>query len=273
VDEARARGDGRTVAERLSELADALLQLERMSEAEAVAREAVSLVDASGWRSLELVLPHAIAAEIFARIGTADAEAALTAAEQFAEQQDDGLARPALLRARGLFEVARGRRSAGLSALEASATQARAQGALIQLGRTLSAFRLVVRAGGDSTFLSATENELIQVVQRIGPEVQRLPWAAVRQVVVPPRIGKSAEVGPVAVLTRREREVAALVAQGLTDRQIADALVITEGTVGVHLGHILNKLGFHSRAQLAAWATQHRVAAGAATLTTRDSGC
>jgi non-specific serine/threonine protein kinase len=58
-------------------------------------------------------------------------------------------------------------------------------------------------------------------------------------------------------LTRREREVAALVARGQTDRQIAEALVITEGTVGVHLGHIFVKLDLHSRAQLAVWAAEH----------------
>jgi DNA-binding CsgD family transcriptional regulator len=55
-------------------------------------------------------------------------------------------------------------------------------------------------------------------------------------------------------LTAREREVAALVARGFTNRQIAEALVITEGTAGSHLEHILAKLGFRSRAQIAAWA-------------------
>jgi predicted ATPase/DNA-binding CsgD family transcriptional regulator len=57
-------------------------------------------------------------------------------------------------------------------------------------------------------------------------------------------------------LTRREREVAALVARGLTDRQIAETLVITEGTVGVHLSNIFTKLDLHSRAQLAVWAAE-----------------
>ena len=49
------------------------------------------------------------------------------------------------------------------------------------------------------------------------------------------------------------RHLAALIAEGLTDRQIAERLVITEGTAGVHVSHILDKLGFHSRAQVAAW--------------------
>jgi DNA-binding CsgD family transcriptional regulator len=55
-------------------------------------------------------------------------------------------------------------------------------------------------------------------------------------------------------LTLRQREVAALVAQGRTNRQIGEALVITEGTARVHVEHILAKLGLHSRAQLAGWA-------------------
>ncbi len=59
------------------------------------------------------------------------------------------------------------------------------------------------------------------------------------------------------LLTRREREVAALVAAGRTDRQIAEQLVITEGTVGVHLTNIFSKLDLHSRAQLAVWAAEH----------------
>ena len=69
--------------------------------------------------------------------------------------------------------------------------------------------------------------------------------------VVPAAAGRSADP-----LTRREREVAALVARGLTERAIADQLMITEGTAGSHVTHILNKLGFRSRAQIAAWAVE-----------------
>ncbi len=46
-------------------------------------------------------------------------------------------------------------------------------------------------------------------------------------------------------------------ARGLTDRQVAETLVITEGTVGVHLTNIFSKLELHSRAQLAVWASEH----------------
>jgi pimeloyl-ACP methyl ester carboxylesterase/DNA-binding CsgD family transcriptional regulator len=57
-------------------------------------------------------------------------------------------------------------------------------------------------------------------------------------------------------LTRREREVATLIALGLTNRQIAEDLVIAEATAERHVANILNKLGCHSRAQIAAWAVE-----------------
>jgi non-specific serine/threonine protein kinase len=58
------------------------------------------------------------------------------------------------------------------------------------------------------------------------------------------------------VLTRREREVAALIARGRTNRQIAAELFITEGTAANHVVHILNKLGYNTRAQIAVWAVE-----------------
>jgi predicted ATPase/DNA-binding NarL/FixJ family response regulator len=61
-------------------------------------------------------------------------------------------------------------------------------------------------------------------------------------------------LGPSDELTRREREVALLLARGHTDRQIAEELTITEGTAGIHVHHILEKLGFRSRVQVAGWA-------------------
>jgi non-specific serine/threonine protein kinase len=60
--------------------------------------------------------------------------------------------------------------------------------------------------------------------------------------------------GPRRTLTRREREVAVLVAGGLTNRDIAAELFLSVRTVEVHVDHIFSKLGFHTRTQLAAWA-------------------
>ena len=58
------------------------------------------------------------------------------------------------------------------------------------------------------------------------------------------------------VLTPREEEVAALVAQGLTNRQVATELVISEQTAATHVKKILKKLTLHSRSQLAAWVAE-----------------
>ncbi len=54
-------------------------------------------------------------------------------------------------------------------------------------------------------------------------------------------------------LGKREAEVAHLVADGLSNKQIGTRLLISEHTVDTHIRNILNKLGFNSRAQIAAW--------------------
>ncbi|SNR96988.1 Predicted ATPase [Haloechinothrix alba] len=58
------------------------------------------------------------------------------------------------------------------------------------------------------------------------------------------------------VLTRREHEIAALVAQGLTNKEIADKLVISRRTADSHVEHILRKLGFRTRTRIATWLSQ-----------------
>ena len=62
-------------------------------------------------------------------------------------------------------------------------------------------------------------------------------------------------------LTRREREIAELVAEGLSNKQIAARLVIAQRTAETHVENILTKLGFTSRAQIASWLTEQRAAA------------
>ena len=55
-------------------------------------------------------------------------------------------------------------------------------------------------------------------------------------------------------LTPRELEVAALVAEGLTNAEIAQRLVLSPGTVANHLAHIMRALGTRNRVQVAVWA-------------------
>ena len=71
-----------------------------------------------------------------------------------------------------------------------------------------------------------------------------------------PGAGKPAGEAGSGPLTAREREVVRLVARGLTNREIAAALVVTERTAETHVQNILNKLGFSARAQVAAWAVE-----------------
>jgi DNA-binding NarL/FixJ family response regulator len=63
--------------------------------------------------------------------------------------------------------------------------------------------------------------------------------------------------GSAGVLTEREAEIAALIARGLSNRSIAEKLVLSARTVETHVANAMGKLGFSSRAQLAAWATEH----------------
>jgi len=62
-----------------------------------------------------------------------------------------------------------------------------------------------------------------------------------------------------AALTRREEQVAVLVAQGMTNRQIATELSISEHTVANHVAKILRKLELSSRSQITAWVMEQRI--------------
>jgi DNA-binding NarL/FixJ family response regulator len=69
---------------------------------------------------------------------------------------------------------------------------------------------------------------------------------------IEPDAGARAGTAP---LSRREVEVARLIAEGLGNREIGARLFIAERTVTTHVGNILNKLGFDSRVQIASWIT------------------
>lgn len=60
-------------------------------------------------------------------------------------------------------------------------------------------------------------------------------------------------------LTPRQREILALVADGLTNQQIADKLVLSPFTVATHRANIMQKLNLHNRAELIRYAMQHRL--------------
>ena len=75
----------------------------------------------------------------------------------------------------------------------------------------------------------------------------------------PARAGSAAQAYP-AGLTAREVEVLRLVAQGLTDAQVAERLFVSPHTVNAHLRSIYGKLGVASRTAAARFATEHGLA-------------
>jgi DNA-binding NarL/FixJ family response regulator len=69
----------------------------------------------------------------------------------------------------------------------------------------------------------------------------------------PPRSAPRAKPEAHAALTGRQLEIARLIADELTNRQIADRLFLSERTVETHITNMLNKLGLNSRVQLTRW--------------------
>ena len=80
-----------------------------------------------------------------------------------------------------------------------------------------------------------------------GPGTRRGPGTADRR----------AAAAPPSTLSPREREIATLVSRGMTNRAIAEELVISKATVARHVANILTKLGFQSRAQVAVWMSEN----------------
>jgi DNA-binding CsgD family transcriptional regulator len=83
-------------------------------------------------------------------------------------------------------------------------------------------------------------------------------WAAAHDVPFPKE--RAADTTKVRALTAREQQVVTLVARGLTNKQIAETLVISERTAESHLERIRGKLGASNRAQIAVWATESGLA-------------
>jgi DNA-binding CsgD family transcriptional regulator len=86
-----------------------------------------------------------------------------------------------------------------------------------------------------------------------GWQLYRLVMEHGDQMPAPVRTGAAIALPPVNALTPREREVALLIAEGRSNRAIGDALAISVSTVERHVANMLLKLGFRSRAQIAAW--------------------
>jgi non-specific serine/threonine protein kinase len=103
---------------------------------------------------------------------------------------------------------------------------------------------------GDSAFEAAwVEGRRMSLDEAIAHALAQIRTAAET---LKARATRTAEPHP-GLLTAREREVALLIARGMTNHEIALRLFIAERTVDAHVRHILDKLGARSRAQVAAW--------------------
>jgi predicted ATPase/DNA-binding CsgD family transcriptional regulator len=191
-----------------------------------------------------------------------------------------------LTRARSLLEAGlRLRHEIGdlegvAGSLEGLAAVAVAQDELSRAVRLLAAAEACREAVGTPVPLNeCLEYERLQMMARadLGEDAFAATWAAGRALSLDDAIeealgqmepepapaapaarpGGTRSAGP---LSLREQEVAVLIAQGQTNRHIAGQLVISEWTVDTHVRHILTKLDFRSRAQVAAWVTEQGLA-------------
>jgi DNA-binding NarL/FixJ family response regulator len=90
----------------------------------------------------------------------------------------------------------------------------------------------------------------------IAPAVASKLLDALRSGGMPPRGGQAAAPASDSILTRRESEILQLVASGLSNKEIANELTITEGTVKNHVHNALEKLHLTNRVQAAAYAVR-----------------
>lgn len=102
---------------------------------------------------------------------------------------------------------------------------------------------------------NAASRELIHTIHSVMREQIVLPDAIVQALRKTPSTKQVPD--PESRLTRREFEIIQLIATGLSNEEIAEKLVISKSTVGVHIGNILNKLGLENRTQAALYALRH----------------
>lgn len=109
-----------------------------------------------------------------------------------------------------------------------------------------------------SVFATAWANGAAMTLEQAVTCAQAL-LAAPQETVSSPLSVPIATGAPTTILTRREHEVVRQIAQGRSNREIAQILFIAEKTVEMHVSNSLSKLGFRSRSQLATWAVARSI--------------
>ena len=107
-----------------------------------------------------------------------------------------------------------------------------------------------VRAGVNGIVLKdGAEDALLDALEKVAAQEKAIPQALLQRALDLSLSGGKAD--PLAALAPRERQIAAQVGRGLRNREIADALAMSEGTVKVYLHTIYQKLGIKNRTELA----------------------
>jgi DNA-binding NarL/FixJ family response regulator len=110
-----------------------------------------------------------------------------------------------------------------------------------------------VLAGADGYLLKSTEpDRLIEAIERVAGGESLLDPRVTAAVLDRLRRAPAGEAGPLAALSEQERRIVPLIAEGKTNRQIADALYLSEHTVKSYVSGVLKKLRLARRAELAA---------------------
>jgi DNA-binding NarL/FixJ family response regulator len=125
-----------------------------------------------------------------------------------------------------------------------------------------------LRAGASGFLLkNAPTNEVIEAVRAVAAGDAVLSPAITRQLLdqvgrrLPAPVSRTPDA--VAALTEREREVLRMMAGGMTNAEIAEALVVSEATVKSHVSNLLGKLGLRDRVQAVIFAYESRLIAPA----------
>jgi DNA-binding CsgD family transcriptional regulator len=170
---------------------------------------------------------------------------------------------PRLLKLKGEALVALKRLNEAVEALEEAkrgALERREAPLLWQIERSLGRVYRMLKREQDTrnAFAAARENveELARTIDDTEAREQFLRRALTSLPKAKPVSQRRADAAQYGGLTPRERQVAQLIALGKTSREIADQLVISERTAEGHVNNILGKLGFTSRAQIAAWVVE-----------------
>ena len=113
---------------------------------------------------------------------------------------------------------------------------------------------------------NVSRSELLKAVRKVAsgasllpPEATSKAFAQMSKLAQGKRATHTTHAAPGNDLTEREREVLALVARGYTNKQIAEALYLSEKTARNHVSHILEKLGLSRRSEAAAFAVEYKL--------------